>query len=73
LLSDEIFDGGQKESILALQTYLGNNRERLCYAERLRKGQAIEADGSVLAVAASGEDDGVVCRSLLRPMETLPE
>ncbi|MDR3109448.1 MAG: hypothetical protein LBU65_07150 [Planctomycetaceae bacterium] len=41
MLSDEIFDGGQKESILALQTYLNNNRERLCYAERLRKGQAI--------------------------------
>jgi hypothetical protein len=44
LLSDAIFDGGQKESILSLQTYLGNNRERLCYAERLRKGQAIGSE-----------------------------
>jgi hypothetical protein len=41
LLSDEIFDGGQKEAVRELQTYLSNNRDRLCYAERLRKGQAI--------------------------------
>jgi hypothetical protein len=28
------------------------------------------AAGSVLAVAAGGENDGAVCRSLLRPVET---
>jgi hypothetical protein len=41
LLSDEMFDGEQKEAIRSLQTYLNNNRERLSYRERLFAGQAI--------------------------------
>jgi hypothetical protein len=38
LLCDEMFDGGQKESILALQTYLNNNRERLFEGRAIGSG-----------------------------------
>ncbi|MDR0871706.1 MAG: hypothetical protein LBN39_13035, partial [Planctomycetaceae bacterium] len=40
-LTSVAFDGKQKESIVSLQTYLGNNRERLNDAERLFEGRAI--------------------------------
>lgn len=40
-LSDEMFDGEQKEAVRELQTYLSNNRERLSYRERLFEGRAI--------------------------------
>ncbi|MDR3108751.1 MAG: DUF1559 domain-containing protein, partial [Planctomycetaceae bacterium] len=39
-----------------------------CKAFRFNLGDG--GDVSVLAVGAGGEDDGVVCRSLFRPMET---
>jgi hypothetical protein len=36
-------------------------------------GQAIEADGGVLAVGASKQNRGTLCRSLLRTVETMLE